>query len=58
MARSEQDSEAADEDLSDAGISTEDDLFEKIEKLSKLKDLGAITEEEFQAKKTEILERI
>lgn len=58
MARSEQFSEASDEDLPVEAKATEEDLFEKIEKLSKLKDLGAITEEEFQAKKTEILERI
>lgn len=36
----------------------EEDPFEKIEKLLKLKELGAISEEEFEAKKKEILESI
>jgi hypothetical protein len=34
------------------------DPFEHIEKLAQLRDTGALTEEEFQAKKTEILGRI
>jgi hypothetical protein len=34
------------------------DPFEQIEKLAQLRDIGALTEEEFQAKKTEILGRI
>jgi hypothetical protein len=34
------------------------DPFEQIEKLAQLRDTGALTEEEFQAKKTEILGRI
>ncbi len=34
------------------------DPFEEIEKLAHLRDTGALTEEEFQAKKTEILSRI
>jgi hypothetical protein len=32
--------------------------MEQIEKLARLRDMGALTEEEFQAKKTEILVRI
>jgi anionic cell wall polymer biosynthesis LytR-Cps2A-Psr (LCP) family protein len=35
--------------------SEEDDMFEKLEKLAKLKDKGIITEEEFQEKKKQIL---
>jgi hypothetical protein len=34
------------------------DPMEQIEKLARLRDMGALTEEEFQAKKTEILVRI
>lgn len=34
------------------------DPVEQIEKLARLRDMGALTEEEFQAKKTEILVRI
>jgi Short C-terminal domain len=34
------------------------DPFEQIEKLAHLRDTGALTEEEFQAKKTEVLGRI
>jgi hypothetical protein len=34
------------------------DPFEQIKKLAHLRDAGALTEEEFQAKKTEILGRI
>ncbi len=41
----------------DAEASNED-VFQKIEKLSKLKKMGAITQEEFDAKKAELLERI
>lgn len=35
-----------------------EDVFETIEKLSKLKDMGAISQEEFDAKKAELLARI
>lgn len=35
-----------------------DDVFTKIEKLTKLKEIGAITEEEFNSKKTELLTQI
>ena len=42
----------------DAAEQTEDDVFAKIEKLVKLQEMGAITQEEFDAKKTELLERI
>lgn len=41
-----------------AGRTESDDAFEKLEKLAKLKDSGVITEEEFNAKKAELLERI
>ena len=34
------------------------DPFKQIGKLAQLRDTGALTEEEFQAKKTEILDRI
>jgi len=34
------------------------DPFEAIEKLARLREAGALTEEEFQAKKSEILGRI
>lgn len=34
------------------------DVFAKIEKLAKLKDMGAITQEEYDAKKEELLSRI
>lgn len=36
----------------------DDDIFETIEKLSKLKDMGAITAEEFEVKKSELLSKI
>ena len=35
-----------------------DDIFASIEKLAKLKDLGAITQEEFDAKKADLLSRL
>lgn len=35
-----------------------DDIFETLKKLSELKDIGIITEEEFQAKKTNLLSKI
>ena len=37
---------------------TGEDLFAKIEKLAKLRDLGAITQEEYDAQKNELLSRI
>lgn len=39
-------------------LSSTDDLIELIGKLAKLRDLGALTEEDFNAKKTELLARI
>lgn len=36
----------------------EDDIFQKIEKLAKLHDMGALTQEEFEEKKAELLEKI
>ena len=36
----------------------EDDIFATIEKLARLKDMGAITQEEFDAKKAELLARL
>lgn len=36
----------------------QDDVFATIEKLAKLKDMGAITEEEFNTKKKELLDKI
>ena len=41
-----------------AAEQTEDDVFAKIEKLAKLQEMGAITQEEFEAKKTELLAKI
>ncbi len=35
-----------------------EDAFAKLEKLAKLKDMGAITQEEFNTKKAELLSRI
>ena len=35
-----------------------EDVFEKIEKLAKLKEIGAVTQEEFDAKKAELLLKI
>lgn len=35
-----------------------EDVFEKIRKLSELKDMGAISEDEFEAKKSELLSQI
>jgi membrane protease subunit (stomatin/prohibitin family) len=37
---------------------TEEDIFAKIEKLKKLLDMGALTQEEFDRKKAELLSRI
>lgn len=39
-------------------VTTEEDIFLKIEKLASLKDKGILTEEEFTSKKTELLSRI
>lgn len=36
----------------------DEDVFQKIEKLAKLKEMGAITQDEFEAKKAELLTRI
>jgi hypothetical protein len=38
--------------------SSADDIFAMIEKLAKLRDAGAVSEDEFQAKKTELLSRL
>lgn len=37
---------------------SDEDVFEKIRKLSELKDMGAISEDEFEAKKSELLSQI
>lgn len=42
----------------DAGKETETDVFVKIEKLAKLRELGAITQQEFENKKAELLSQI
>ena len=42
----------------DAAAAPEEDVFAKIEKLAKLQEMGAITQEEFEAKKTELLAKI
>lgn len=42
----------------DAAEQPEEDVFAKIEKLAKLQEMGAITQEEFEAKKTELLAKI
>lgn len=36
----------------------EEDVFEKLEKLAKLKEIGILTEEEFNTKKMELLQKI
>jgi hypothetical protein len=36
----------------------EEDIFSKIEKLAGLKDKGILSEEEFNAKKTDLLNRL
>lgn len=43
---------------SDKAPKTDDDAFTKLEKLTKLRELGAITEEEFNLKKSELLSQI
>jgi hypothetical protein len=40
------------------GLAANDDVFETIKKLSELKDMGVITQEEFEAKKAELLAKI
>lgn len=40
------------------GISQDEDIFESIHKLSELKDNGIITQDEFDSKKAELLERL
>ena len=42
----------------DTAGAPEEDVFAKIEKLAKLQEMGAITQEEFEAKKTELLAKI
>lgn len=42
----------------DAAEAPEEDVFAKIEKLANLQEMGAITQEEFEAKKTELLAKI
>ena len=42
----------------DAPVSVSDDIFELIEKLGTLRDKGFVSEEEFDAKKTELLSRL
>ena len=42
----------------DAAEAPEEYVFAKIEKLAKLQEMGAITQEEFEAKKTELLAKI
>ena len=37
---------------------TNDNVFETIKKLSELKDIGVITQEEFDAKKAELLAKL
>lgn len=44
--------------LTEPKATSPDDLFLKIEKLSKLKEIGALTEEEYSEKKAELLSRI
>ena len=43
---------------SSAAEATEDDIMKKIEKLAALRDAGAITADDFEAKKAELLSRI
>ena len=40
------------------GQNIEEDIFQKIEKLANLKNIGAITEEDFETKKSDLLSRI
>ncbi len=54
-----QEQDAAAEDQTQTEDSTpEEDIYEALEKLGQLRDKGIITEEEFQAKKESLLERI
>ncbi len=41
-----------------AGGDEDEEVFDRLAKLAKLKDMGAVTEEEFEAKKAELLKRI
>ena len=40
------------------GTASEEDVFTKLEKLQKLKEMGVITQEEFEGKKAELLAKI
>lgn len=44
--------------LTNAGVTTQPDATQQLEKLAELRDRGVITEEEFQAKKTDLLGRM
>lgn len=44
--------------LTQAGVTTQPDATAQLEKLAELRDRGVITEEEFQAKKTDLLGRM
>jgi hypothetical protein len=46
------------EDVPDKGAPPADPIFDQIKKLSELRESGIITEQEFTAKKTELLKRI
>ena len=41
-----------------AGATTDDEIFSRIERLAELKQKGILTEEEFVAKKAELLARL
>ena len=41
-----------------AGMDSSDDIFAKIERLAELRQKGIITDQEFEAKKSELLSRI
>ena len=41
-----------------AAASTDDEIFSRIERLAELRQKGILTEEEFAAKKTELLARL
>ena len=45
-------------DFSETGTASADDIFAKIERLAELRQKGILTDEEFAAKKTELLSRI
>ena len=48
----------AEKDISSSVAEPEEDVFSKIEKLARLRDVGAISQEEFDAKKAELLSQI